>query len=41
MPSRSSSGFSVIPLMLLLAGSGLAWLWMYDRVMDMARAFTG
>jgi len=41
MRSQSTSGFSVIPLVLLLAASGVAWLWLSHRVLDIARVFAG
>ena len=39
MDTRSTSGFSVIPLVILLAGSGWAWLW--HRALEFIQAYTG
>ncbi len=41
MRDHSASGFSIIPLVLLLAASGYAWVRLYDVAMSFARVSTG
>ena len=41
MQTHSTSGFSVIPLVLLLAASGYAWVRLYDVAMAFAQTATG